>query len=103
MQIRSDGSILLSVASYRDDQCPLTVADAFAKAKHPELLYAAIVQQNDEDKDKDCKFTAEVLPQFKSHLRILRLHHLEAKGPCHARYLASLQYAGESFFCQIDR
>lgn len=49
---RDDGSIFLSVATYRDENCLNTVKHAFAKARNPEKLFIGLVQQNCE---KDCK------------------------------------------------
>jgi Glycosyltransferase (GlcNAc) len=43
---RDDGSIFLSLATYRDENCLNTVKGAFSKAKNPELLFVGIVQQN---------------------------------------------------------
>jgi hypothetical protein len=38
-------TIYLKVASYRDELCHLTLADAFTKANHPERLFVGIVEQ----------------------------------------------------------
>ena len=40
--IKPDGKIFLSIASYRDPQCPLTVLDAISKASNPEKLVIVI-------------------------------------------------------------
>jgi hypothetical protein len=39
-------TIYLKVASYRDELCHLTIADAFEKAKHPDRIFVGIVEQN---------------------------------------------------------
>lgn len=49
---REDGTIFLSIATYRDENCLNTVKWAFEKAKHPEKLYVGMVQQNCH---KDCQ------------------------------------------------
>ena len=49
---RDDGSIFLSLATYRDENCLNTVKNAFGKAKDPHKLFIGLVQQNCE---KDCK------------------------------------------------
>ena len=46
---RDDGSIYLSVASFRDEHCPATLTDAFAKARDPDKLFVGLVQQNCEE------------------------------------------------------
>lgn len=42
---RDDGSIFLSVASYRDENCMATLEEAFKMAKYPEKLFVGLVQQ----------------------------------------------------------
>jgi hypothetical protein len=49
---REDGSIFMSVASYRDENCPTTLSDAYDMAKNPEKLFVGLVQQNCVE---DCK------------------------------------------------
>ena len=46
---REDGSIYLSVASFRDEFCPATLTAAFEKAKNPDKLFVGLVQQNCEE------------------------------------------------------
>lgn len=99
--IRRDGSIIVSVASYRDSQCSLTLSDCFRKAKNPSRVFIALVQQNSPT-DTDCEAAADIPPQFKRNVRAIRLHHLEARGPTHARYLATTLVNNEEFFFQID-
>ena len=43
---RTDDSIFLSIASYRDPSCRATLRKAFSRADHPEKLFVGIVQQN---------------------------------------------------------
>jgi hypothetical protein len=43
---RDDGSIFLSLATYRDENCLNTIKGAFGKAENPEKLFVGIVQQN---------------------------------------------------------
>ena len=52
--VKTDGKIFLSIASYRDPQCPLTVLDAITKASNPENLVIVVCQQNDETTDAQC-------------------------------------------------
>ena len=44
--VRTDGSIFLSIASYRDHRLENTLKEAFGKAKHPEKLFAGVVIDN---------------------------------------------------------
>lgn len=43
---RDDGSIFLSLATYRDENCLNTVSQAYKKAKNPDRLFIGLVQQN---------------------------------------------------------
>ena len=101
MRFRKDRSIFVSVASFADPECPKTVAELFSKAAKPELVYVGVCQQNREE-DVDCKIEAAVKPEFKRHIRIIRLDHREARGPTHARYLCATLWAGENYFMQVD-
>jgi len=95
-------TIFVSVASYRDDECPNTLENIFFNADHPENIYVGICQQNDmsdESQDIECK-----LPNasYINNIRMIRLKHHEAKGPTWARYLCSTLYNNETYFFQID-
>lgn len=46
---RFDDSIFLSLASYRDENCLSTITNAYGKAKNPDKLFTALVQQNCEE------------------------------------------------------
>jgi len=43
---RTDDSIFMSVASYRDENCFPTLRDAYGQAERPEKLFVGLVQQN---------------------------------------------------------
>lgn len=97
------GTIFVSVASYRDDECKDTVFDMFAKATHPDSVYVGVVQQNKEqtedcfDKCPDCSKRKQ-----SGHIRVTNFSYMEAKGPTFARYHASKLWQGEEFYLQID-
>ena len=44
--VRKDGSIFISIASYRYHRLENTLKEAFGKARHPEKLFAGVVMQN---------------------------------------------------------
>lgn len=92
-------TIFISIASYRDDVCPLTVKSIFDMAEYPENIFIGICQQNDHSNDTDC---FDESYQYASHIKILRIPHTEAKGPTYARYLCSTLWNGEEFYMQID-
>ena len=120
---RTDGSIFLSIVSYRDEHCPHTLEQAYAQAQYPEQLFVGLVQQNcimdcrtgkQEDglthpaePDADCYETFCQTQTGKPHceagrLRILRMDEPESLGPYMARYLASKLWNGEEWYMQID-
>lgn len=121
---RSDGSIFLAVASYRDPECPYTVKNAFLQADNPQSLNVGVVQMNcyagcftgayktkesftKTGPDKDCvqEFCSSKLGAHhcrEQRVRILRLDESEAYGPMFARYLLTKMYRGEEFYIQID-
>ena len=43
---RKDGSVFLSLATYRDENCFNTLKWAYEKAKYPDKLFTGLVQQN---------------------------------------------------------
>lgn len=113
---REDGSVFLSLATYRDENCFNTVYNAYKKAKSPEKLFIGLVQQNCH---KNCKsgvlanLTMVQVPpdddcyqQFcdtdlgkpicaKKQIRVLNIDEPESLGPYAARYFASKLYVME--------
>jgi [Skp1-protein]-hydroxyproline N-acetylglucosaminyltransferase len=110
---RDDGSIYLSVVSFRDESCPVTLKQAFTKAKHAQKIFVGLVQQNCEENDKcvkedpDCYLlfcSSEVGKKFcdNGNIRLLKTKDSEALGPYMARYFASKLWQGEEWYMQID-
>mmetsp|Transcript_6802 Transcript_6802/g.7719 ORF Transcript_6802/g.7719 Transcript_6802/m.7719 type:complete len:553 (+) Transcript_6802:105-1763(+) len=121
---RDDGSIFLSIATYRDENCYNTVRNAFGKSKNPEKLFVGMVQQNchedckggildasgrteDVEPDQDCYKAFCDSAEGKSlcekgHVRLLDVDEPESLGPYAARYFASKMWNGENWFMQID-
>ena len=97
------GTIFVSVASYRDFECALTVFDMFAKAKNPDSIYVGVVQQNKEQKE-DCFDRCPECSKRKQsgHIRVTNFSYMQAKGPTFARYHASKLWQGEQYYLQID-
>lgn len=121
---REDGSVFLSLVSFRDEFCPSTLKEAFNKAKNPEKLFVGLVQQNCEDdkcrsgileggkqedvkSDPDCYLLFCSSPEGKKYcndgnIRLLKIKESESLGPYMARYFASKLYSGEEWYMQID-
>ncbi|KAL9190203.1 LOW QUALITY PROTEIN: hypothetical protein ACHAXT_007414 [Thalassiosira profunda] len=120
---REDGSMFLSVVSYRDEFCPDTLKEAYGKAKNPDKLFVGLVQQNcqencrsgvleggkveDVQPDPDCYQLFCSSEAGKMHcdagqVRLLRMKESESLGPYMARYFASKLWMGEEWYMQID-
>eukprot|EP00980_Cylindrotheca_fusiformis_P018940 scaffold6331_cov195-Cylindrotheca_fusiformis.AAC.4 len=120
---RDDGSIYLSIATYRDENCLNTVSQAYKKAKNPEKLFIGLVQQNchsncrsgvleggkmeDVEPDQDCyKAFCESSEGRQicenKQVRLLDVDEPESLGPYAARYFASKLWYGEEWFMQTD-
>lgn len=89
-------SIFVSIASYRDPECPLTVKSLFENANNPDLITVGLCQQNDAD-DIDC-----VEQKYINKIKVIRISHFQAKGPTYARYLCSTLISDEQYFLQVD-
>lgn len=101
--IINPGTIFVSIASYRDDECKDTVYDLFEKAKFPSRVFVGVVQQN-KNGDEDCFDTCEVCRARKKsgNIRQIDFDFSQARGPCFARYYAAKLWKGEEMFFMID-
>eukprot|EP00535_Pseudo-nitzschia_heimii_P009572 CAMPEP_0197192664 /NCGR_PEP_ID=MMETSP1423-20130617/25433_1 /TAXON_ID=476441 /ORGANISM="Pseudo-nitzschia heimii, Strain UNC1101" /LENGTH=332 /DNA_ID=CAMNT_0042645589 /DNA_START=290 /DNA_END=1284 /DNA_ORIENTATION=+ len=105
-------TIFLSVASYRDPECLPTVESAFVRAKYPERLRVAIIDQlNEHNSDASCRPPNKSMCQtsLNSFLcdYIGQIDYIEYPsnlmvGPVFARHIANRMYRGEYFAMQID-
>ena len=91
---RRDTTMFVGVSSFRDKRCPQTLLNFFTKAKHPERLTVAVVQQNDHE-DVDCvteycslmgQKEGPLCPFF-DNIKTLRVEAKHAAGPCYGRHL----------------
>lgn len=97
-----DNTIFVSVASFRDSICFVTIQTMFKNARRPHNVFVGICQQNAAG-DKDCLIEGlNDMPQFKHNVRIMRLSSDQARGPTYARFLCSTLYDDEEYFLQID-
>lgn len=86
--------IFVSIASYRDSECPYTVRSLLENAQHPQNLRIVVFEQN---KYSDAQ-VEETLPQ----VRVVRTSYVNAKGPVWARYVIQQYWDGEEYVMQID-
>jgi hypothetical protein len=95
-------TIFVLIASFRDDQCPITVKELFAKAKNPQRVFLGIHQQN-ADEDVDCldeSIKAQCV--IKDNIKITKVKSVDAQGPVVARYHSSLLFNNEKYLLIID-
>jgi len=89
-------TIFISIASYRDKNCNLTIKSIYNNARFPENIYIGICQQN---KNTDIDSLHDIT---NNNIKIIRIDYTEAKGPVYARYLTSKLHDHEEYYLQID-
>jgi [Skp1-protein]-hydroxyproline N-acetylglucosaminyltransferase len=102
-------TIYISVASYRDPECALTVESILARAKYPERIRVAIIDQRGEE---DPEYCASEKPcdedpdqAYCRYIKQIDTFHVDAQysvGPVFARHLAHRMYRGEYYAMQVD-
>lgn len=123
---RKDGSIFVSLGTYRDPFCPMTIKSLYQQSAHPEKLFVGLFQQNcfgpkcrtgvlvggkveDAGPDIDCYVEFCNSPEGKrsnacknGNVRLYNVNESESLGPYMARYLGAKFYQGEEYYLQID-
>ena len=95
-------TIYVSIASYRDPQCHLTIRDMYEHSEYPERIHVGIYQQHGEKED-DCLKDLDQYDYVKlQNIKIERVHFSEGRGPCAARYHCSKLYGDEDYYLQLD-
>eukprot|EP00611_Tribonema_gayanum_P032199 TRINITY_DN949_c0_g2_i2.p1 TRINITY_DN949_c0_g2~~TRINITY_DN949_c0_g2_i2.p1 ORF type:complete len:510 (+),score=97.67 TRINITY_DN949_c0_g2_i2:168-1697(+) len=105
----AEATLWVGIASYRDPRCGKTLHNMFTKAKHPERVHVAVVQQMVEG-DADCLDDYCTLAgkdangecPFAKNVRVLRTDASEAAGPTWGRHLQQYLLRDEEFCLQID-
>jgi hypothetical protein len=94
-------SIFVSIASYRDSECPATIRDLFEKAAFPARIRVGVLWQVVPGEDDDCLAIADNVPR--EQLRSLTVHASESQGACWARHRIQAElWQGEDYYLQID-
>ena len=97
-------TIYISVASYRDPECQLTVEDMFLRAEHPERMRVAVIDQRAENDDvppcavpeQPCsEDPSQVLCRFQHLIDRFEVPAFLSVGPVFARHLANRMYRGK--------
>ena len=123
---RNDKSIFVSLGTYRDPFCPMTIKSLYSNARHPERLFVGMFQQNcfgprcrtgvlkggkveDAGPDMDCYVEFCKSPEGQrsnactnGHVHLFNVNESESLGPYMARYLGAKFYRGEQYYLQID-
>jgi len=102
-------TIYCSVASYRDPECRATVEDIYSRAKHPERIRVAIVDQRVNgdpicsEPEKHCsEDPTQALCKYRDLIDVYEMDAQLGIGPVFARHLAHRHYRGEYFAMQVD-
>ncbi|TFZ06887.1 hypothetical protein EZ313_09785 [Ramlibacter henchirensis] len=91
-------SVFVSIAAYCDPVLGFTLGRAHEKARRPQDLHFAIVDQSPQGPAVS-SITAALTPARVSYQRIDPVF---ARGPCWARTLAMALYDGEDWYLQLD-
>lgn len=102
-------TIYISVAAYRDPECAPTVESILARAKFPERIRVAVIDQHAEQDPPYCdpETPCDQNPDqaYCKYRKQVDLYHVDAQlsvGPVFARHLAHRMYRGEYFAMQVD-
>mmetsp|Transcript_15258 Transcript_15258/g.28723 ORF Transcript_15258/g.28723 Transcript_15258/m.28723 type:complete len:529 (+) Transcript_15258:39-1625(+) len=123
---RHDNSIFVSVGTYRDEYCPMTLKSLYSQAEFPEKVFVGLFQQNcfettcttgvlkngaieDTGTDVNCYDVFCDSAEGRSsgacadnRVRLFNVNESESLGPYMARYFGAKFYRGEQFYLQID-
>jgi [Skp1-protein]-hydroxyproline N-acetylglucosaminyltransferase len=94
-------AIFVSVASYRDNECSMTLDTLFNNARHPERIFVGVCEQNKAGMKDELCLSNKVM-KYRNNIRIKAIDHKLAKGPTYARYYCSELWRGEQYYLQID-
>jgi Glycosyltransferase (GlcNAc) len=101
-----DGTIFVSIPSYRDPETGPTLRNLMATARNGSRVFVGLVLQVDSTSDKDRRRILELLPTeepwYRRQVRVLALDARHAAGPCPARRLDQSLFRGEEYLLSID-
>ena len=103
-------TIYITIASYRDPECPLTIESIFQRAKFPKRIKIVVVDQYIDGTDDKCiepkipceQDPSQVLCEYANQLESVYMDARLGIGPVFARHLGFRAYRGEYFAMQID-
>ena len=104
-------TIHITIASYRDPECPRTIDSIFKRAKYPHRLKISVIDQRLEGEDPRCIVPTELtceqdatqtLCKYADQIEALEMDARLGIGPVFARHLGYRHYRGEYFAMQVD-
>lgn len=99
---RTDRTIFVSVASYRDTECVPTINSMVRNATLPHKLYICVCLQDTEEARTRVRQDLDLIVPLVGGLDVIEMDPEEAKGPTWARYLIQRKWTGEQYYLQID-
>lgn len=98
----NEPTIFVSIASYRDPQCHLTIRDMYEHSEFPQRVYVGVYQQHGEKEDDCLKDLDQYSYVQLQNIKINRVHFSEGLGPCTARYHCSKLFGNQDYYLQLD-
>ena len=103
-------TIFVAIASYRDFQCQQTIESILSRAKYPQRIRIAVIDQLDLENDLPCSEPEvpctqnpnQILCQYANQIDFMEMDAAYAVGPVFARHLGHRMYRGEYFAMQCD-
>jgi [Skp1-protein]-hydroxyproline N-acetylglucosaminyltransferase len=106
-------TIFVSIASYRDSECTLTLESIYARAKYPDRIRVAVVDQIDVESPEDVPCgqpyvsscdndPTQTLCQYAHLIDIYQAPAFLMVGPVFARHIGHRMYRVESYALQVD-
>mmetsp|Transcript_18635 Transcript_18635/g.26408 ORF Transcript_18635/g.26408 Transcript_18635/m.26408 type:complete len:576 (-) Transcript_18635:187-1914(-) len=103
-------TIFIAIASYRDYQCKETLDSIFTRAKYPNRVRVAIVDQIEDGVDTPCNTPFQPCTEnpnqtackYKGQIDDYEMEAELAIGPVFARHIGHRMYRGEYYTMQVD-
>ena len=107
-RVDSGDTIFVSVASYRDPECPNTVFDCLEKASCPLRVFVGVCEQNYPRDGNVLQGYSRLAKQqgsgnYIDQIRVLQIEAGQAQGPMYARSMIEQNlYRGERYYLIVD-
>lgn len=97
LRVRADGTIFISIASYRDNLLEFTLKQAYSMASNKKNIFFGVVEQATKEEALNLDSI-----KFKDQIRYVRVDPEHSRGCCWARNLVQSLYNKEDYFLQVD-